>query len=228
MNRLSRFVFAALAAMVAGCASQPPAPVADSQVRTYDGLYPVENVGVTGVWARPDIDLSGYERIQLEGAGIRYRPVPAGDRADAASSEGGVFPLNAEQKARLANEFGAAFRRELSRSEHFRITEAVGPDVLKVRAGLLDVVSRVPPDAAGRTDLYLESLGEATLMIELVDSESGTVLLRAIDRQVIPGPGGDRGSNPVTSWQEVRRLADTWAGRLRDGLDGLHQRMTLE
>ena len=51
MNRLSRFVFAALAAMVAGCASQPPAPAADSPVRTYDGLYPVENVSVTGVWA---------------------------------------------------------------------------------------------------------------------------------------------------------------------------------
>jgi hypothetical protein len=199
-----------------------------SSVRTFDGLYPVENVRVTGVWARPDIDLTGYDRILLEGAGIQYRPVSASQRAGVPTDDSGIYPLNTGQKTRLAEAFSESFQRELSRSEHFSVTDEVGSDVLKVRAGLLDVVSRVPPESSSRSDLFLESLGEATLMIELVDAESGTVLLRAIDRQALRRPDGAPFSDPVTSWQEVKRLADTWARRLREGLDGLYERMTLE
>lgn len=228
MNRLLSFAAAMLAAALTGCVTQSPTLVADSSQRTHDGLYPVENVSVTGVWARPDIDLSGYDRILLEGAGIQYRPVPASAGAGAASSRRSVFPLSAEQKARLATVFAEAFSGELARSKRFSITDEPGPDVLKVRAGLLDVVSRVPPEPAGRGDIYLESVGEATLVIELVDAESDAVLLRAVDRQVVRRPGAMQRSNPVTNLQEVRRLADSWAVRVRTGLDDLQQRMTLE
>ena len=106
--------------------------------------------------------------------------------------------------------------------------EAFGPGVLIVRGGLLDVVSRAPPASLGRPDVYLESMGAATLVIELVDPETNTVLLRAIDRREVQGSGDSLPASAVTSWQEVRRLADDWAQRLREGLDSLDRRMTLD
>ena len=86
MSRSSGFGFMLLLATLGGCAAQPPAVVVDSSAKTFDGLYPVENVSVTGAWARPDIDLTGYERILLEGAGIQFRPVPAAERLGGSAS----------------------------------------------------------------------------------------------------------------------------------------------
>jgi len=164
----------------------------------------------------------------LRGTGIQYRPVHARGEADAGMGEGASFPLTGAQKERLAAEFAEAFREELAKSERFEYVEALGPGVLIVRGGLLDVVSRVPPASVGRSDVYLESLGAATLVIELVDPETNTVLLRAIDRRELQGSGNSLPASAVTSWQEVRRLADDWAQRLREGLDSLDRRMTLD
>ena len=53
-----------------------------------------------------------------------------------------------------------------------------------IRAGLLDVVSFVPPDpVGGRTEIYLSRVGEATLVLEIRESESGATLIRAVDRR---------------------------------------------
>jgi hypothetical protein len=212
----------ALTCIALGCAAtQPPQIVADAGSRTYDGLYPVENARVDQLWARPDFDLGGYSKILLEGAGIQYRPT------DQAGSER-VFPLSAQQKERLQTVVGEAFVTELAKSEHFELTDQPGPDVLVVRGGLLDVVSRVPPERAGRSDVYLDSVGEATLVIELIDSENRTVLVRAVDRRAAEPARGMMRATSVTGWAEVQRLAATWARQLRVGLDQIHERLTLD
>jgi hypothetical protein len=48
-------------------------------------------------------------------------------------------------------------------------------------------------------DIYLESVGEATLLIELIDSESGSVLLRAADRRSSERQGMAFASNSVSN-----------------------------
>jgi hypothetical protein len=71
--------------------------------------------------------------------------------------------------------------------------------------------------------VFLSSVGEATLVLEVVDSMSGEVLFRAADRRAAERAGGTTPvrSNPATNWSEVRRLARTWGSRLREGLDSL-------
>jgi hypothetical protein len=76
-------------------------------------------------------------------------------------------------------------------------------------------------------DVYLASVGEATLILELVDSESNTVLVRAVDRRAADSQNRSFPSNSVSNWAEVRRLAAFWARLLRERLDELASAMTL-
>jgi hypothetical protein len=59
-------------------------------------------------------------------------------------------------------------------------------------------------------------------VIEVVDSLTGEVVARAVERSAAE-PAGRMGiqSTSVTSWQEVRRLARRWARKLREGLEAL-------
>ena len=51
--------------------------------------------------------------------------------------------------------------------ERFEITDQSGPDVLLVRGALVDVVSHVPEEPIDGADIYLDTVGEATLLIEM-------------------------------------------------------------
>ena len=175
----------------------------------------VENARASAAWINPDFDLSGYSKVKLQGAGIEYRPV-RGRSSRASASE---FPVSEAAKARLREIMQGAFREEMARSERFELTDQTGPDVLLVWGGLLDVVSRVPPQRAGRGDVFLRSVGEATLVIELRDSESNAVLARIVDRRAAEQISGGFRSNVATNTGEVRRLARTWARLLRQRLD---------
>jgi hypothetical protein len=86
--------------------------------------------------------------------------------------------------------------------------------VLLLDASLIDVVSRVPPEPIGRGRIFLRAVGEATLVLELRDSESNEILARAVDRRAAES-AFPRESVSITNWAEVRRIAKTWAQTLR-------------
>lgn len=208
-------------AFVSGCAA--PAPGVDTTAgatASFDGLLPVENSGADEAWARPDIDLSLYSKIMLQGVGVKYRPGGESGNSMRARTSGGPYEVTADQKTRFESIMRAAFLEELAKSKHFTIVSEPGPDVLLVRGALLDVVSYVPPEPMGRSEIYLSKVGEATLVLELRDSITNSILARAVDRRAAEEPGGYlQESNRVTNTIEIRRLAQTWARLLRDRLD---------
>ncbi len=199
------------------CATMNPTidTSADAEV-SFDGLYPVEGTRVSKAWARPDVDLSGYNKIMLEGVGIQYRPVKK-----VARNSGNEFPIPPERKEELREVLGEAFRGELAKTERFEFVSEPGPDVLLIRGALIDVVSRVPPQRAGRSDVYLSSIGEATLVLELIDSQSEAVLIRSVDRREANSMGAAVRSSPAITRSEIRRLAANWGSSLREGLEFL-------
>ncbi len=143
--------------VVGGCATTTPgAPELDSK-ETYDGLVKVKNPKASAAWMRPDFTLSGYTKIMLVGAGIEYRPVKNVSRAAASSAS--QFPLTQEQKERLRTIVSEAFKTELAQSQRFQMVDQPGPDVLTIWGGLVDVVSKVPPETAGRGNIYLTTVG---------------------------------------------------------------------
>ncbi len=76
----------------------------------------------------------------------------------------------------------------------------------------------------GRGEIYLSSVGEATLVVEGIDSMSGEVVFRAVDRRSIEPAGNTMiAANTVTTWSEVRRWARRYATILREGLESIHE-----
>lgn len=229
MQMVKGFLSVLFVTCIGGCVTQATLDTSLDAKRSFDGLYPFENTIVDRAWARADLDLSGYTKIKIEGMGILFRPTSAAANSRNAVRKGNVtdFPINETKRERLRETMAEAFLSELEKSERFELTDKTGPDVLIVRGGLLDVVSNVPQNVSARADIYLESVGEATLVLEIVDSQSNAVLLRAVDRRSAERPDMAYSSNSVSNWREVKRLAQFWARLLRERLDQLGQEMTL-
>ena len=206
---------------LAACATSGPPTIDTSGEQTYDGLYPVRNSAADDAWAREGLDLSGYTKVRLESMGIEYRPGGESSTMWAVRrSSTGPYEITPEGKASFEALVREVVLEELAKGQRYTIVNEDGPDVLLVRGGLLDVVSFVPPDTVGRTDVYLRSVGEATLVLELRDSVTNAILARAVDRRAAERPGGDlQWSNTVSNAAEVRRLARRWATRLVEGLE---------
>jgi hypothetical protein len=202
------------------CTTTPRVPELGVE-ESFDGLRRVENSRASAAWMRPDFDISSYGKVRLEGAGIEFRPVRgSGGRGSSGRRE---FPVSQAQEARLIDIVATAFREELARSERFELVDEDGPDVLTVWGGLLDVVSFVPPTRPGRGDIFLSSVGEATLVIEIRDSFSHATLARALDRRAASRTTSSVArSNTVSNWGEIRQVARQWATLLRTRLDAAH------
>jgi len=205
--------------LVLACNTTPLVPELGVE-ESFDGLRRVENARASAAWMRPDFDISSYRKVRLEGAGVEFRPVRAsGSRGSSGRRE---FPVSQAQEARLIDIVATAFREELGRSERFELVEEDGPDVLTVWGGLLDVVSFVPPNRSGRGDIFLSSVGEATLVIEIRDSFSHATLARTLDRRAAGRTSSTVRSSTVSNWGEVRQVARQWATLLRTRLDNAH------
>ena len=221
-----RILLILLGAVLSGCAATSPG-VATQGEPSHDGLLPLEGTRAQRVWVRPGFDLSGYTKVMLKGAGIQYRPVkPTASNSTVRGSQT-EFALSEKSKADLERLITEEFDKALDKLTRFEEVKAPGPDVLLVRGAFLDVVSRVPPDRPGRTQYYLDSVGQATFMVELIDSQSDAVLLRAVDTRAAQSPGYVYQSNRVTNAAEARRLFARWASMLVEALNELTSLDTL-
>jgi len=227
MNKQQLTALFALFTLFAGCTSTPQFQSGPDAEVTHDGLTRVDKTVMDTVWARTDIELSEYSKVMFEGVGIEYRPVKgaysgrSGSTTVARSGQS-EFQLDTRTKALVQEEIRGAFVEELTKSDAYEIVDEPGPDVLIIRAGLLDLVSYVPPEPIGRSTIFLDKVGEATLVLELTDSMSDAILVRAVDRRAAQRGAGDiTQSSPVRNRAEVRRLGRRWASIVRSGLETL-------
>jgi hypothetical protein len=207
---------------VAGCSSAPPTIQEGPNAEvSFDGLHAVDNSIFQQAWADPDADFARYTQVMPGGAFFEYRAVKKTGTTYRSNSSTDEFFIEQKDRDRLAEETSAIFREEMAKSTRFTMTESPGGDVLIIRGGLHDVMSRVPPDIAGRGNVYLSSVGEATLILEVVDSMSNEVIFRAVERRSAESSTGGMQSNSVTTWSEVRRMLRRWATTLTRGLDSI-------
>jgi len=209
--------------LIGACSSTEPTMQTgpDAEV-SFDGLHRVDHASMAMVWVRPGLDLSGYNKIRLVGAGIEYRsvkPLTGTTRSNSSRSE---FPLDEKQKATFQKVVQEVFLEELRKSQYYTLVTEEGTDVLEIKGGLLDVVSSVPPDQMGRGDNFITKIGEATLVLEFRDSQSEEILARTADRTAFAPVYAQRSSRPMNV-SEVRRSIRQWASLLTDRLDALHE-----
>jgi len=230
-NAMTRLmpIFAVILALGACVAGEAPRPQtgADAEI-TFDGLTRVDNTIMDSVWVRPDIDLTAFRKVLFVPVGVSYRDVEPGDATQALrrstrsrSTELREFQLDAETRAYFEAEIGTAFMQEVTASDVYRVVDEPGPDVLAIGVALLDVVSRVPPQAASQPRVFIDSVGEATLVLEIRGSMSNSIYLRAVDRRAAQQQAAMIESNRVTNTAEIRRLGHRWGEIVRKGLETL-------
>jgi hypothetical protein len=209
---------------LAACAANPTMQTGPDAERSYDGLVKIDGSRFREAWADPDAEWARYNKIMGGGSSFEFRAVKKSNRTglSAIRTSNGEFWIDEDARIRLEQTVSEVFREELGKSERFEFTDTAGHDVIIIRGGLSDIVSNVPPQQAGRSDLYLRQVGEATLTIEVLDSNSREVIARVIERRAA-GRANDNmmNANSVSTWAEVKRLARTWASKLRSGIDSL-------
>jgi len=185
----------------------------------------VDNSLVARGYMKPDIDLRGYTAIMLDPVEVAYHKDPGNTRrATDPRASNSNFALDATQMENLKALFLETVVEALSEDDGYRIVDDPAPEVLRISAGLLDLIVRVPTQrGAGRERTFVASYGVVTLIVEARDSESGEILARAAERSDLT-QGGNRDLVEVSSTfvgSEARRLFRQYAGLLRERLDEL-------
>jgi hypothetical protein len=99
-----------------------------------------------------------------------------------------------------------------------------GPDVLRVRPGVVDLYITAPDTmSSGRSRTYTMEAGHATLFVELRDSTTGALLGRALDKRATRDTGRVQSSNRVTNISDFRVLFKQWADISIKGFNELRE-----
>lgn len=179
-------------------------------------------------WVNPAMDFTQYNKILLGDGEFEFRDVGpakkyrASMRSTSSKNEYGILE---EDQVKFKQVAGDAFVKELSKSKKYDLVEKAGPGTILLEASVLDIVSHVPPQMTGRSEVYLSSVASVTLVLELIDSETGQIIAYIEERRKIQPPGGGRidsfsmPANSVTIWSDVSRWARSSASRLRSSME---------
>ena len=195
-----------------------------AEQETWDGLVPVEAKKVQKAYLLPGADFHGYTKVVIDPPLVEFRKNWQRDFNRSTSSLSGRLSTSDIEAIRTA--LAEGFQQILSAGfakAGWEVGAAEGPDVLRLTPVLLNVYINAPDTrSAGRSTTYAVEAGEATLALEIRDSETGQLMGRVVDRRV----AGRSGSIPmmrnrVTNRADFERLLKTWTGILVDGLAGL-------
>jgi hypothetical protein len=185
------------------------------------GLQPVEVKGLDQAFSKPDVSLAAYTKVKLDPVEVSFAkgwdPEKTGTR----------FKLTPQERediaAGVARNVSEAFAKTLQARSTYQLTDTAGPDVLRVKARIIDLIVNAPDVMApGRTRTYTMSTGSMTLVAELYDSQSNEVLARVADHRESRFNEMWRLTNSVVNDAEVRDVAARWGRILRDALDKAH------
>ena len=105
----------------------------------------------------------------------------------------------------------------------YPVVKTPGDSVLLLRPAVINIEVTVPdPDrmkGMGRGGSYAETAGSMTFVLELYDSVSGQILLRAVDRESNIDEGWRIPRDYSSNNRAARMTYDLWAKRLAKGLD---------
>ncbi len=211
----------ALAALLPSVTSAQSPRAALEEAMSHDGLQKIKVKGIDVAYARPGASLASYSKMIIDPVEVTFHkswdPNRTGSRAKLSTQERENIRNGV---ARIVQE---EFTKAIQKDGPFTVVQEAGPDVVRLRAAVADLYVNAPDTMTpGRTQTYTVSAGEMTLVGELVDSESGQVIGRVIDRREAQGTGMMQLTNSVVNAQEARAIAASWARILRKRLDAAH------
>ena len=217
IRKVLPLVLAVGATILTGCAST-------DAVTEWDGLVRQPNTRLNAVFVKPDAQIVAYRSVMIDPVQVSFDSNWDPNRGTRSMSA----RLNADDIAVIKNDlaelFREIFRDELARGG-YQLVDQPGPETLRVTPAIVNLFINAPDTSApGRTRTYTADSGRMTLVVELRDSETGTLLARAVDTQTGRSAGMWTITNRVTNTADARRAIGVWASALRRGLDELYGR----
>lgn len=189
----------------------------DPPQTTEDGLELKKAKNVDLLYVRPGVTLTGYTKIMMDPVQVAF------DKNWDPKDYGGTFGLKTSEVERIRDGVG-----ELAHDTFTKVLEKGGyPEAKSADAGVLRLSVQIQdlyvnaPDTmqAGRSRTFSAEAGRMTLVIELRDSVTGTLLARALDHGRSMDTGRFTWANSVSNRAEAERMLTVWATEIRDALD---------
>lgn len=218
LRALAMLTAAAFIASPARAAKDPPPEVSE------DGLHLEKSTKTRLVYLKPGADFSQYQRVGILDCQVEFEKNWQRDFNESqVGLERRVSDSDAERiKTNLAAEFKKVFLEELGKNGGYEVSDVVAPDVLLLRPALLNVEVNAPdlmtPDMSAT---IVRSAGQMTLILELWDPESKTILARVMDAEA-DREGFAQRANRVTNKAAADEILKRWADELRKHLDAVH------
>lgn len=212
-KRTGRAVLATLAflaSLAAHSGEYPP--------ETVEGLQILPDTRVAAAYVLPGADFSQYKKFAILKPYVAFKKHWERDHR-------GVSGRDMERmKEGLGHLFVEVFTETLEEGG-FDVVTSGGDDVLVLRPALVDLDVTAPDVmTSGRNITYATSAGAVTIYIELLDSTTGALLARAIDRKAARDWNTFQMTSSVYNVAEARRMLKHWAGLLRDRLNSIRAR----
>jgi len=215
--KLSRAIYLSLVCLFLGSNAQ----AANDKLPevTVDGLHRVEGTEMAAVYAEPGTDLSIYNRIYLVEPQISFNSNWL--RTQNSIPNQRVTKEDMQRiKTELAALFTDVFKQELQNNGGYVLVDGVAEDVLIVHPAIVDL-NVLAPDTPGTrgSRSAIASAGSMTLYMELIDSVTGDMLVKAYDNKWDRTRVQAYSPNKTRNEAAAKEMLTEWAELLRLALD---------
>lgn len=210
------------AAILIAAASLSMSRAAEDSSVSWDGLVAVKSKRLDAVYLLPGADLRPYTKVMFDPTEVALKKNWLRDYNNSTRDLSRRISDSDVQKAfeTIRTRFVEIFA-EAYREGGYQVVTMPGPDVLRVRTGVINLSVSAPDKmSAGRSRSYAGEAGEATLVLEARDSESGALIGRALDRR-LAGDTSMSMRNSMTNRSDFSRLFRDWAQESVAGLSEL-------
>jgi len=216
---MTRHRFSATAATLMGAILFSAALAAENPSPSWDGLIAVDSRRLDAVYLMPGADFRTYTKVMFDPVEVALKKDWLRDYNRTVGDLSGKISNADVQNAfeTIRTTFGDIFAKAYS-DAGYQVVTTPGPDVLRVRTGVMNL-SVTAPDTrpAGRSRSFADEAGDATLILEARDSESGALLGRAVDRR-LAGDTSRLMRNSATNRSDFSLLFAGWAKQSVAGL----------
>jgi hypothetical protein len=219
MARRSLFALTALVMVIT-----QPAMGASNAPTNWDGLVPVKGKSMDFVYVAPGADFRPFSKVMLDPTEVAFKKNWVRDMNDSVSTsrrmtDGDVAKIMEAARSGFDDIFREAFEQA-----GYQVVTAPGPDVLRIATGVADLYINAPSaiEPVGVSRTYTANAGEATLIVEVRDSQSNALMGRVVDqRETRSSAGKMQRSSSVTNRSDFRDLFKNWSRICARGLDEL-------
>jgi hypothetical protein len=194
------------------------APAADAP-GSWDGLVQVKPKRMDAAYLLPGADFRQYTKLMIDPTEVAFQKDWQKRINDNRRLSDRVDDEEAQKiLAAARTNFDDVFVEEFAKAG-YTIVQQPGPDVLRISTAVINLYINAPDTkTAGRSYSFTTEAGEATLVVEVRDSQTNALMGRALDRRETQGGAGMQMSTSVSNQAEFRSLFRQWGSIAAKGL----------